>query len=185
MSGTNLCEHGVVLQLCPKCKKAFREKQRVERRRSDSWTGRKTPENSDSFFGHAWPEWFAMRDSGAAIILEHARARQFLTYPELWAGVRSRMGFEIGHPWRQIPILLEYISDYTFEEIGLFVTAIVVDGAPQNGPSEGFFRLAAQRGALPEADAPPTGVLWKGMTARQRAFWEEQVSGIFHKSDQM
>ena len=104
---------------------------------------------------------------GAAIILEQARAKQFLTYPELWAGVRSRVGFEIGDPWRQVPILLEYISDSTYEAIGLFVTALVVDGTPTNRPSEGFFRLAAQRGALPEADAPPTGVPWTGMTARQ------------------
>ena len=150
MTASNHCEHGVVLQLCPKCKDAFREQRRVERQGSNSWTGRKTPDNSDSFFGHTWPEWFAMRDAGAAIILEHARAGEYLTYPELWAGVRSRVGFEIGDPWRQVPILLEYISDYTFEDIGLFVTALVVDGTPANGPSEGFFRLAGQRGALPK-----------------------------------
>ena len=126
-----------------------------------------------------------MRDAGSEIILERARRRRYLTYPQLWAGVRTRVGFEIGHPWRQIPILLEYISDNAFEGIGLFVTAIVVDGDPQTGPSEGFFRLAAQRGALPEADAPPTGVPWTGMTARQRAFWEDQVSRIFGNSDQI
>lgn len=126
-----------------------------------------------------------MRDAGSTIILEHARARQFLTYPQLWAGVRTRVGFDIGHPWRQIPILLEYISDYTFEEIGLFVTALVVDGDPGIGPSEGFFRLAAQRGALPKADAPPTGIPWTGITARQRSFWENQVARIFEKSDQI
>jgi hypothetical protein len=185
MTSSNLCEHGVVLQLCPRCKEAFRQKRRVERRRSTSYSGRKTPDNSDSFFGHTWPEWFAMRDAGAAIILEHARAREFLTYPELWAGVRSRVDFEIGHPWRQIPILLGYISDYTFEEIGLFMTALVVDGDPEVGPSEGFFRLAAQSGALPEADSPPMGMPWKGMTARQRAFWRDQVDRIFEKSDQI
>jgi hypothetical protein len=126
-----------------------------------------------------------MRDTGAAIILEHARKREYLTYPQLWAGIRSRVAFDIGHPWRQIPLLLESISDATFEDIGLFVTALVVDGDPQIGPSEGFFRLAAQRGALREADAPPTGVPWKGMTARQRAFWKEQVARIFEKSDQI
>jgi hypothetical protein len=185
METSNLCVHGVVLQLCPTCKKSFQEKQRFQRRRFGSVEGRKTPENSDSFFGHTWPEWFTMRDAGAAIILEHARAREYLTYPELWAGIRARVDFEIGHPWRQIPILLGYISDYTFEEIGLFVTALVVDGDPQVGPSEGFFRLAAQRGALPEADAPPTGIPWKGMTTAQRAFWEEQVTRIFQKSDQI
>jgi hypothetical protein len=185
MNSSNLCAHGVVLQLCPRCKNSFREKRRVERRRSDSWTGRKTPDNSDSFFGHTWPEWFAMRDAGADIILEHARRQRYLTYPELWAGVRTRVGFDIGHPWRQIPILLEYISDNTFELIGLFVTAIVVDGGPESGPSEGFFRLAASRGALPEADAPPTGESWAGMTGPQRTFWENQVSRIFEKSGQI
>jgi hypothetical protein len=182
---TNLCEHGVILQLCPNCKSAFRERRQVERKRSDSWSGRKTPDNSSSFHGHTWPEWFAMRDAGAAIILEHARAHEYLTYPQFWAGVRSSVDFDIGHPWRQIPILLEYISDYTFEEIGLFVTALVIDGEPRIGPKEGFFRLASQRGALPEADAPPPGVVWTGMNARQRAFWEEQVARIFDKSDQI
>lgn len=185
MSVSNLCEHGNVLQLCPKCKDAFRAKRRVERQHSETWTGRKTPDNSDSYFGHTWPEWFAMRDAGAAIILEHGRKRRYMTYPQLWAGVRTRVGFEIGHPWRQVPSLLEYISDYTFEEIGLFVTALVVDGDPLTGPSEGFFRLAAQRGALSESDAPPTGIPWTGMTARQRVFWEEQVARIFEKSDQI
>jgi hypothetical protein len=126
-----------------------------------------------------------MRDAGAAIILEHARARQYLTYPELWAGVRTRVGFEIGEPWRQIPILLEYISDFTYEDIGLYVTAIVVDGDPLTGPSEGFFRLAAARGGLPEMDAPPTGIPWVGMTENQRTFWKRQVSRIFDKSDQI
>ena len=178
MSSSNLCEHGVVLQLCPKCKDAFRELRRVDRRRSDSLTGRKTPDNSDSYFGHTWPEWFAIRDAGAHIILDHARRRQYLTYPQLWAGVRTRMSFEIGHPWRQIPILLEYISDYAFEEIGLFVTAIVVDGDPLNGPSEGFFRLAAQRGALPEADAPPMGVPWKGITASENVLEGSDIENL-------
>jgi hypothetical protein len=126
-----------------------------------------------------------MRDAGAATILEHARTREYLTYPQFWADVRSRVDFEIGHPWRQIPTLLEYISDYTFEEIGLFVTALVIDGDPHIGPKEGFFRLAAQRGALPEADAPPLGVVWTGMSVRQRAFWEDQVARIFDKSDQI
>jgi hypothetical protein len=142
-------------------------------------------DNSDPYFGHTWAEWFAMRDAGAALILEHGRVREYLPYPQVWAGVRTRVGFEIGHPWRQIPLLLEHISDYTFEGIGLFVTALVVDGDPLIGPSEGFFRLAAQRGALPESDAPPTGIPWTGMTARQRAFWDEQVSRIFEKSDQI
>jgi hypothetical protein len=185
MNFSNLCEHGFVLQLCPKCKGAFREKRRVESRGAGSWAGRKSPDNSDSYFGHTWPEWFAMRDAGAAIILEHGRIRHYLTYPQLWAGIRKRVEFEIGHPWRQIPSLLGYISDYTFEEIGLFVTALVVDGDPSNGPSEGFFRLAAQRGALAERDAPPTGIPWTGMTTGQKAFWEEQVARIFAKSDQI
>lgn len=126
-----------------------------------------------------------MRDVGAAAILERARKRQFLTYPQLWDEVRSRVGSDIGHPWRQVPLLLEYISDYTFEEVGLFVTALVVDGDPAVGPSEGFFRLAAQRGALPQADEPPTGVPWTGMSPRQRAFWEDQVKRIFAKSDRI
>jgi hypothetical protein len=185
MTFSNVCEHGVILQFCPKCKDAFREKRRVERRHSNSWTGRKSPNNSASYFGHTWPEWFGMRDAGAAMILEHGRTRRYLTYPQLWAGIRKRVGFDIGHPWRQVPSLLEYISDYTFEEIGLFVTALVVDGNPLTGPSEGFFRLAAARGALPETDAPPTGIPWTGMSARQRAFWEDQVAKIFEKSDQI
>ena len=75
-------------------------------------------------------------------------AKQYLTYPQLWSGVRTRVGFEIGDPWRQIPILLEYISDFTYEDIGLFVTALVVDGAPQNGPSEGFFRARGSAGSV-------------------------------------
>ena len=186
MSLSNTCEHGVVQQFCPTCKVPFQEKRRQQRLHSGVTSGeRKSPLNSDTYFDHTWEEWFAMRDAGAVVILEHARQRRFLTYPELWAGIQATVNFEIGNPWRQVPQLLGYISDNTFEEIGLFVTALVVDGDAEHGPSEGFFRLAADRGALPEADSPPKGILWTGMTPRQRAFWESQVARIFEKSDQI
>jgi hypothetical protein len=186
MNTNNVCEHGVVLQFCPTCRVLFQEKRRQERLRSEATAGeRKSPLNSETYFDHSWKEWFEMRDAGAALIFEHARQRKFLTYPELWAGIRARVDFEIGNPWRQVPHLLGYISECTFEEIGLFVTALIVDGDAQHGPSEGFFRLAADRGALPEADSPPKGIIWTGMSPRQKAFWESQVERIFAKSDQI
>ena len=105
---------------------------------------------------------FAMRDAGASIILEHARRRQYLTYPQFWAGVRTRSGFDIGHPWRQIPILLEYISDYAFEDIGLFMTAFVVDEDPLNGRSEG-----SSGSPLNEARCPPLMPLRRASPGRR------------------
>jgi hypothetical protein len=121
-----------------------------------------------------------MCDSGRDLILERVKSRRFVTYPELWTGIEAMLQRDIGHPWRQIPLLLEYISDRTYEEIGLFLTAMVID--PElGGPSEGFFRLAAARGALPERDAPETGVTWSGMTTNQKEFWQEQAQKIFER----
>jgi hypothetical protein len=77
-------------------------------------------------------------------------------------------------------LLLEYISGRAYEGVGLFVTALVID--PEvGGPSEGFFRLAAARGALPEKDAPEMGRPWTAMTTAQRTFWKEQVTKLFER----
>jgi hypothetical protein len=143
-------------------------------------SGRKTPDNSSHYFRHPWPEWFEMCDAGRDLILERVRLKQFLTYPELWSGIKARLQRDIGDPWRQVPLLLEYISDRTYEDLGLFITAMVID--PETGsPSEGFFRLAADRGALAGQDAPEMGVRWEGMTAKQKDFWQDQASKIFER----
>jgi hypothetical protein len=159
------------------CKVSIRK---AQRRAIASSSGRKTPDNSSDYFGHPWDEWFAMCDAGRDLILESVRLKRFLPYPEFWSGIKTRLQRDIGDPWRQEPLLLEYISDRTYEDLGLFITAMVID--PETGhPSEGFFRLAAARGALPEQEAPEMGVTWKQMTPKQKVFWEDQARKIFER----
>ena len=175
----NRCEHGKIPQFCSVCKVKIRERNRTK---SQQATGRKTPQNSASFFGHTWDQWFEMCDVGTRVILDCARRGGLILYSDLWQAIQTEIEWDIGHPWRQIPFLLEYISDRTYEDLGIFITALAVDGVGGNhGPSEGFFRLAASRGALPESDSPPIGMPWTGMTPNQRRFWREQVDMIRQK----
>jgi hypothetical protein len=175
------CSHGTIPQFCDVCKVEIKRSQKEARARAKANPGgRKSPENSSTFFKHPWNEWFEMCDAGQAILLDCAARRELTTYPRLWDGIRNHLQKDIGHPWRQIPSLLEYISGRSYEGLGLFITALVVDEL-SGVPNEGFFRLAAARGALPERDAPPVGEPWNGITPAQRAFWESQADALFEK----
>jgi hypothetical protein len=175
------CSHGQIPQFCNVCKVGIKRAQQEARAKAEANpSGRKSPQNSSSFFNHPWSEWFEMCDAGQAILVDCATRGELTTYPKLWEGISNRLQRDIGHPWRQIPFLLEYISDRSYEGLGLFITGLAVDET--NGvPTEGFFRLAADRGALPERDAPPAGVPWNGITPAQQAFWESQKNALFEK----
>jgi hypothetical protein len=77
-----------------------------------------------------------------------------------------------------MPFLLRDLTNRQLEDTGLVLAAIAVtdDGTP--GP--GFFRLAAQVGKLPAAQAPrESGDATWTMTDQQRAFWESQRDRLF------
>ena len=155
-------------------------KARTNRPSQSSADGRKTPENSRDFFGHPWPQWFAMRDAGYEHIIERARKRQTTTYRDLWAAVARRLGEDIGNPWRQIDDLLGYIGQAAYEKDRVMPTAVVMyEGADDAGPGPGFFRLATSMGLFPEVHAPAAGEKWATMTDVQRRFWEEQRDLLF------
>jgi hypothetical protein len=116
---------------------------------------------------------------GHRCIAQCARERRTTTYHELWPAIGVLLGLDLGNPWRQMPHLLGYISEHSYEDYRLLLTALVVEDGPVAQPGEGFFRLAASMGLLPERAAPPEGVPWRGMTVAQRAFWEGQVEAIF------
>lgn len=174
------CIHGLTALTCSLCKapKAAPSSQKGWSRPSSA-SGRKTPENSTSYFGHPWSEWFAMRDAGIECILQCARERRTTTYHQLWPEIERNLGVDLGNPWRQMPNLLGYISEQSCGEFRLLLTALVIEEGSVPQPGEGFFRLAAAMGLLAERDAPPEGVPWRGMTELQRTFWEEQVETIF------
>ena len=152
--------------------------------RNPTSSGRKTPQNSDTYFGHSWPEWSEMVDVGIAYLIECAKRHRTAAYGELWEAIEKVLGRDIGNSWRQMPQLLGYISERSFEGVGLFLTALVVDDVPDGHPEQGFFRLAAKRGALPEREAPRMGEPWT-ITSTQRRFWEEQVAAIFAKAEHL
>lgn len=149
------------------------------RRIASSRSGRMTPENSVSYFGHPWSYWFSMRDAGMKHIAETSHRSRLTTYADLWKGVVSEVGEEAGDPWRQLPMLLGYISDEHHDAVGAIPTAVVVYDLADGHPGPGFFRLAAHYGLLPGADAPSLGEDWTQMTDRQQIFWDQQVTQVF------
>jgi hypothetical protein len=120
-----------------------------------------------------------MRDAGTDHIIECASQRRKTTYGDLWEAIGRSVGIEIGKHWRQLPVLLGYIGEVSYKETGLVLTALVIHQEGDEHPGGGFFRLAANLGALPEKDAPPMGVRWEEMTEAQRVFWNLQVESLY------
>ena len=144
-----------------------------------NYQGRRTPENSEDFFDHPWSEWFAMRDAGVDLLERHAKKRTTTTYKKFWSGIQSGFVGDVGKSGRQVPQLLRYIGELSFDKYGLILTALVVTDGHDPHPSEGFFRLAARLGLIPEDEAPEKGVEWIGMSKAQRTFWKAQVEGLY------
>lgn len=142
--------------------------------------GRKTPENSSHMFNHPWSVWFEMRDAANAYLCQCATERRTTSYAELWGVISSAIGEDLGDHWRQLPILLGFVSKKSFTEMELISSALIVykDGDAEPGP--GFFRIAADLGALPESDVPPKGVVTP-ITENQRQFWEASVAGMYER----
>jgi hypothetical protein len=141
--------------------------------------GRKTEENSDSFFNHPWPEWNEMRDIGLSYLREIATKEATVSYDQFWKAVRLGIGHEIGKPFRQIPLLLRHVGERSFDDSGLIVTALVVTEEKVPSPSEGFFRLASRLELIPESESPETGVKWLGMSAAQKSFWLQHKTSLY------
>jgi len=125
-----------------------------------------------------------MVDVGIAYLIECAKQHRTVAYGELWKAVGRRLDRNIGNSYFQMPQLLGYISERSFEGVGLFLTALVVEDGPDGHPEQGFFRLASARGVLPERDAPRVGEQWT-ITPVQRKFWKDQVAAIFAKAEHL
>ena len=136
------CIHGLTLTTCVICK-APRRRQPAANRTSSYDNGRKTPENSHDYFGHPWPECFAMCDAGAAYIRERALNGELVTYGELWEATERQMGKPIDNPWRQVPNLLTHISDREYERTG----ALLVVPSDREVLGIGTRRLQPEPGA--------------------------------------
>ena len=156
------------------------KKNRPKSKSTSGKGGRKTPENSSAMFGHPWPVWFEMRDAASAHFRECASEQRTTSYTELWRAINEAIGEDLGDHWRQLPILLGFVAEHSFNDLGLISTALVVHQEGDDEPGPGFFRIAAELGALPEADAPPKGVDWR-ITERQRDFWQSSVDGMFER----
>lgn len=157
------------------------EKLRAKRSSSSS-SERRTPENSQDYFGHPWPEWFAMRDAAFDFLVECARGRRTAGYGETWDAVGAAIGKELGSHWRELPNLLGFVSERSQAELGLLSTALVIyqPDAVSSGPGAGFFRMATRMGLLDDSDSPPDGEEWV-MSERQRDFWQSQVDALFER----
>ena len=173
------CIHGLAEGTCSICLDRSRPKPPAVSRERSLYDGRKTPENSDSYFDHTWPEWFEMRDAGIAFVSDVAREGRKTRYGELWKDIRNRLGRDIGSHIYQLPMLLEYMSVDFYEETGLILTALVEYAEGEEMPGDGFFRLAGMVGAIPKEQVPEFGTEWVAMTPEQEAFWKSQVEGLF------
>jgi hypothetical protein len=138
----NECIHGLVLETCSICLGHFRPKAVAMSRGRSSYDGRKTPDNSDSYFDQLWPEWFEMRDAGTSYVSDLARKGWKTHYGELWREIGNRLGRDIGNHVYQPPMLLEYMSVDFYEKTGLILTAPVEYAEGKEMPGVGFFRLA-------------------------------------------
>ena len=177
MADIEFCRHGDWVQNCKECREL--RKQSLPKFKGASRSGKKTPENSDTYFGHSWPEWFAMRDAGIAIIEERGAQGSTITYPELWEAIAGRLGRHLESVQYEVPALLEGIDEESGMDARFLLTALVVDGYTAI-PSEGFFRLAERRNLLAPGDTPPPGQAGRrSLSPAQRKFWEDQVAGVF------
>jgi hypothetical protein len=181
MSEINVeCKHGLKMGRCRVCNEPVSvAKRRTRTVKGNSLLGRKTEENSESYFNHPWPEWNEMRDLGLSYLREIAAKEKTVTYEGFWNAVRLGVGRDIGKPFRQIPLLLRHVGEKSFDDSGLVVTALVVTEATEPSPSEGFFRLASRLELIPEDESPETGVKWLGMTAAQRTFWLRHKESLY------
>jgi hypothetical protein len=161
---------------------ALTAKETAKARAKASGNGRKTPQNSTTYFGHSWDLWHRMRDAGIAHIEECARRRTKTTYAETWSSVGARVGEDIGHPYRQIGHLMGHIAVQAHETTNdAILTALVVHEAGDDNPGPGFFRLAGSWGLLAAEDTPDKGGNGTEMTPGQRAFWEEQIDAVYRR----
>lgn len=177
------CKHGLRIHSCTTCTEPAKIERTIRERNVGGSQARKSPDNSDTYFGHTWSEWFALRDIGFGFLVERARGRRTATYNEIWTAVGTGAGRDIGKAWRKVPQLLRHISDKSLDNTGLILTALVITDGRDGHPSEGFFRLSVRVGFLDESDEPEKGVPWNGMTQRQRDFWMNQVEAIFDYYD--
>jgi len=178
--GDGDCKHGLKLGSCRVCKEPNRPiKRQVRDTHGMTSQGRKTQENSDTYFNHPWSEWNEMRDFGLTFLEEIAASRSTVSYVRFWSAVRKGVDRDIGSPWRQIPLLLRHIGEQSFDNSGLLVTALVVTEDRYPSPSEGFFRLAARLDLIGIEDSPETGVKWLGMTKPQRNFWLAEQARLY------
>src|ERR1035437_5464912 len=149
------CKHGVRTGRCTICNAPPRSGR--DFRGQDPRTGRskqrRTPENTETYYGHPWPEWLQMEEIGRQYIVEKARRRQTTKYGEMWAAIESAMGQDIGQFRLQMPNLLRRLAETSLDEFGLVVTALVVYDQLPEYPGEGLFQLAVREGLLPEREA--------------------------------
>ncbi len=156
-------------------------KQAATKRKSTSGSSaRKTRENSTEYHGHSWDEWDAMRDAAFALVVERAAKREFTAYTDIWSHVVGVLGKELGNAYFQLPALLEHMTLKGLEDSELIVTALVTYEGDEPTPGPGFFAVAVQKGTIASFDAPAKGEVFR-MTDEQRAFWQQQVDGLFAK----
>jgi hypothetical protein len=119
-----------------------------------------------------------MVDTGLDHLVELAEAQATTTSEALWKHVGAEQGLTLGDPRLPMPFLLRDITNRQFDDSGLVVTALVLSDA--GVPDPAFFRLAAQLGKLPPAQAPREGsdATWT-MTERQEAFWRQHVDALY------
>ncbi len=64
-SDADECKHGLQPTTCVLCNGSL-ERAALERRQGsigNRSSGRKTPDNSETYYGHSWSEWFEMQDA--------------------------------------------------------------------------------------------------------------------------
>ena len=179
-SNQKYCRHGLRMKSCRTCNlqdppPSRRGTNGVMRYSS----GRRSPENSATYFNHSWEEWFEMQDAGRNFLERCAQAKRMPEYDEFWLAVKIGVGHSVGSAWRQVPQLLRQISEQSLRENRLAITALVVSGGVAGGPNEGFFSLSVREGLLEESETPKKGEEWTGMSKKQRNFWLRHVQEIF------
>ena len=177
MGEIEICVHGAWIHNCRPCRE--KRKMSVPAYKGTSKSGRKTPENSDTYYGHPWPEWFDMRNAGIAILRECGERRHLITYPDLWVAINERLDKHLDSSQRKVSALLNWIDQDSGIDARFMLTALVIDGHTDI-PSEGFFRLAERKHLLSASDSPPAGQAGRReLSPAQRRFWDEQKNGVF------
>lgn len=177
MAEREICSHNKWVRACKQCDPG-RNVANLQYKDS-TIPGPLTPENSPSFYGYAWEDWFALRDSGIAILKEVGSEGRLTYYSTFYPKVYRSVGLSPKAASGERSRLLKCINDDSGLDARYLLTCLLLTGKKPRKPMRGFFTAAAERGLFPESEVPKPEDEDRALTPAQKEFWEDQKRAVW------